>query len=90
MSEYASISIKKLELWSFRNYLDMEIVGLFFVDEDLIITDNIKYDENNEDEVPHTKYEFVSTVRKAKDRLDAIGYSIKNFEKVFNENKYGP
>ena len=25
MSEYASISIKKLELWSFRNYLDMKI-----------------------------------------------------------------
>ena len=88
MSEYASIVVKKLELWSFRNYLDMEIVGLFFVDEDLIVTDNVKYEEDDEDEVPHTKYEFVSTVRKAKDRLDAIGYSITNFEKIFDENKY--
>lgn len=88
MSEYATISIKKLDLWNFRNYLDMEIVGLFFTDDDLIITNNIKYNKDDEDEKPHTKYEFVSTVKKVKERFDAIGYSINNFEKEFKKNKY--
>jgi len=88
MSEYATISIQKLDLWNFRNYLDMEIVGLFFIDDDLVVTNNVKYEDDNDDEVPHTKYEYVSTVKKVKERFDAIGYSVNNFEKEFKKNKF--
>ena len=31
-----------------------------------------------------TKYIYRTTVKRAKERLDALGYGINNFEKTFN------
>ena len=48
MSEYADIRIKNLSLYSFRNYLDSSIVGLFFSKADLVIEHNCKEDPEDE------------------------------------------
>lgn len=85
MSEYAYIVIGKLSLCWFRNYLDSEIVSLFFNKRDLVVTPDCNIDEEDEDASTYTKYVYKTTVRCAKDRLDACGYGVKNFEKIFNE-----
>lgn len=87
MSEYANITVKNLSLMWFRNYLNPYIVSLFFSKKDLIITPNCKIDLEDEDNDDYTQYMYKTTVRKAKDRLDARGFSICNLEKVFNSNK---
>ena len=84
MSEYADITIKNLSLMSFRNYLIPDIVSLFFSKTDLIITPNCKIDLEDEDTEGYTKYVYKTTVKKAKERLDALGFGISNFEKAFN------
>ena len=86
MSEYAELNIKSLTLWSFRNYLRNDIVGLFFNKNDLIISPNCKVDDEDEDAGEYTKYLYKTTVSRARERLDAQGYSIGNFEKLFNSN----
>lgn len=83
MSEYAEMTIKNLTLFSFRNYLVDDIVTLFYSKKDLIIIPD--YKEDCEDSFTYTKYVYKTTVRRAIDRLDAQGYSIKNFEAEFNE-----
>lgn len=88
MSEYADIMIKNLSLASFRNYLDNEIVSLFFSSEDLVITPNCKIDLENDESDGHTQYVYRTTVEKAKQRLDVCGFSIANFEKIFNANMF--
>ena len=88
MSEYADIRIKGLSLFSFRNYLIGDIVSLFFTKDDLIVTPNCKIDlEDEELDEGYIQYLYKTTVRKAKERLDALGFCITNFEKVFNEKK---
>lgn len=82
MSEYADIYIKNLSLRSFRNYLDGNIVSLFFSNKDLAITPGCKFEEDDSSE--YTKYLYKTTVHKAKERFDARGYGIENFEKIFN------
>ena len=86
MSEYADIKIRKKSLYTFRNYLYRDIVSLFFSGNDLIITENYKEDYEDEDSEPFTKYEYRTTVQKARQRLDAQGYSVRKFEEVFNMN----
>ena len=44
MSEYADIVVKKLSLAWFRNYVNSQIVSLFFTKNDLCITENCKVD----------------------------------------------
>ena len=44
MSEYAEIVIGKLSLCWFRNYLDGEIVRLFFSKNDLVVFRDCKID----------------------------------------------
>lgn len=88
MSEYADITVKKLSLMLFRNYLNPDIVSLFFSKKDLVITPNCKIDMEDEDSDDYTQYVYKTTVRKAKERLDARGFSIYNLEKVFNSNKF--
>ena len=86
MSEYADINIKKLSLFCFRNYVDSYIVGLLFSAKNLIITPNCKVDPEDNDSDLYTRYVYKTTVKDAEDRLESQGFSITNFQKVFNEN----
>ena len=86
MSEYADITINNLSLMSFRNYLVPDIVSLFFSKSDLIITPNYRIDLEDEDTEGYTRYIYKTTVKKAKERLDALGFGVSNFENVFNSN----
>lgn len=83
MSEYADIYIKKFSLESFCNYLDPNIVSLFFNKNDLSIIPGCKID--SEEDEGDTKYVYKTKVKKAKERLDAQGFSVSNFEKLFNK-----
>lgn len=83
MSEYVDISIKKLSLYCFRNYLDSSIVSLFFSKDDLVVIPKCTEDLEDEDD---NEYMYKTTVLKAKERFDALGYGIDNFEKLFNAN----
>ena len=87
MSEYADINIKKLSLMSFRNYVDEYVVGLLFSDKDLIINPGFKPNPEDEDSQEYTQYVYRTTVKKAIERLDVRGFSIENFEKIFEKNK---
>ena len=80
MSEYVDIKVNKLSLWSFRNYLDDFIVGLLFSPLDLSITDNCMEDPEDEDAELFTRYQYVTTVKHTRERLDAQGYTIKRFD----------
>ncbi len=84
MSEYADIVIKKLSLISFRNYLDSDVVNLFFSKKDLVVTPNYKIDSEDGESDNYTQYVYKTTVKKAKERLDARGFSISNLDKIFN------
>lgn len=86
MSEYADITINNLSLMSFRNYLVPDIVSLFFSKSDLIITPNYRIDLEDEDTEGYTQYIYKTTVKKAKERIDALGFGVSNFENVFNSN----
>ena len=86
MSEYAEIVIGKLSLCWFRNYLDGEIVRLFFSKNDLVVFRDCKID--GEEVGTFTKYIYRTTVKRAKERLDALGYGINNFEKTFNNKMF--
>lgn len=95
MSEYAEICIGEMTLAWFRNYLDKKIVELFFSKNDLIVEPDYIEDPDDEDSVPYTRYMYQTTVKRAKERLDAMGFSLKHFETVFNLNMiqaidYGP
>lgn len=85
MSEYAEIVVGKLSLCSFRNYLDGEIVSLFFSKKDLVVIHDY-IDDDNEDAGTYTKYTYKTTVQYAKERLDACGFGLNNLKKVFNDN----
>lgn len=84
MSEYASITVKCLPLMTFRNYLSSYIVNLFFSKQDLVVTSNCKIDED-EDAETYTQYVYRTTVKEAKERLDARGFSVHNFENIFKK-----
>lgn len=86
MSEYADIYVKNLSLFSFRNYLNSDIVSLIFSKKDLSITPNYKDDLDEEETEEYTRYIYKTTIKNAKERLDAQGFSISNFEKIFNKN----
>ena len=84
MSEYAEIVIGKLSLCWFRNYLDSEIVSLFFSKNDLVVIHDCNIDDDDEDAGTYTKYVYKTTVQCARERLDACGFGLNNFEKIFN------
>lgn len=86
MSEYVDIKINSLSLYSFRNYLKSDIFGFFFQKMDLEITPDCIDDPNDEDSVKYTRYSFRTTVKKAKERLDACGFSLLSLEEKFNNN----
>lgn len=86
MSEYAHIKIRKLSLFSFRNYLNPAIVSLFFSTRDLIVNHGVKEDIEDEDAGEYTQYLYRTTVKCAKDRFDACGFTLSAFEKMFTNN----
>lgn len=86
MSEYADIKIGNLSLFSFRNYLDPAIVSLFFSSKDLDINQDVKEDSEDEDTECYTQYIYKTTVKCAKERLDARGFTLSALEKLFNNN----
>lgn len=88
MSEYADIRIKNLTLYSFRNYLDSSVVGLLFSKNDLYIEANCQEDPEDEDSSVYTKYCYKTTVKRAQERLDAQGFTLMNFEKLFAEKTF--
>ena len=85
MSEYAEIVVGKLSLYEFRNYLDSKIVSLFFSKRDLVVIEDCNIDDRDKEAGTYTKYVYKTTVRDAKQRLDACGFGLKSFEKIFNE-----
>ena len=80
MSEYADITVKSLSLFWFRNYVNSDVVSLFFSRRDLIITPNCRIDSDGEDSGQYTQYQYKSTVKKVKERLDARGFGISREE----------
>lgn len=87
MSEYAELKIREMSLYYFRNYLSDTIVGLFFSKNDLCIETNCKEDPEDEDSSEFTRYVYKTTVHRAIDRLDAQGFTLHSFEKLFSESK---
>lgn len=88
MSECAEIKIGKYIIESFKNYLDFKVVNLFFSNYNLSIKEKCLYDEDDPESGEYTKYEYKTTVKNAKDRLDALGYGISNFKCLFNEKMF--
>ena len=85
LSEYAIYNIRKLEFWNNSSYLDFDFAGYLFTNNDLEIKSNVKYDDEDEDEIPHDEYKYKTTVKKAIERLDAIGITEKSVENEFNQ-----
>lgn len=85
MGYYADIKVESLSLMMFKNRLDNTIVNLFFGKDNLVVTPNCQFDADDEDSEFFIKYEYKTTVANAKDRLDAQGYGLANFEALFDE-----
>lgn len=66
MSEYVDIKIENLSMYSFRNYLESDIFGLFFSKHDLCTLPNCIVDPEDEDSTSHTRYFFKTSVKKLK------------------------
>ena len=88
MSEYADIKIRNLSLFSFRNYLQDDIVHLLFSKLDYVCIPDYIDDPEDEDSEKYTKHMYKTTVQKAKERLDALGFSVSRAEHIFDETKY--
>ncbi len=86
MSVYAEINIRNMSLFSFRNYLQSDIVRLFFSKDDYYCIPNYIDEPYDEDLSPYTKHMYKTSVLKAKQRLDALGYGISRLEQLFNDN----
>ena len=69
MSEYADIKIRNLSLYSFRNYLQDDIVYFLFSKKDYVCIPNYNDDPEDEDSEIYTKYMYKTTVQRAKERL---------------------
>lgn len=74
MSQYADIKVKNLSLFSFSNYLNNDIVNLFFSSKDLIVSlgdeENLEEDEENlEEDDSSSKYMYKTTVQRSKNVL---------------------
>lgn len=88
MGAYIPLKVKSLTLLYWKSFFDEKTLRMFFNSSDLQITNNVKYDINDNDEEPHTEYKYVSSVGNVIDRLNSIGYTLKNVEKRFSKNIY--
>lgn len=59
MGEVVSITIKKLAIASFRNYVDKYLVGLLFSSGDLTTNTNYNPDPEDEDSSDYTQYIYI-------------------------------
>lgn len=82
-----SLKAKSLTLLYWKSYFDEKTLRMFFNNSDLQINSGVKYDISD-DEEPHTEYKYVSSVGNVIDRLNSIGYTLKNVEKRFSKNIY--
>lgn len=87
MSEYVDIKIRNLSLYWFRNYLQPDIVHLLFSKLDYKCIPDYIEDMDDEDSKSYTKHMYKTTVQKAKERLDALGFTISRFETLFNQTR---
>lgn len=83
MSEYADLVVRDYSIYWFRNEINMNIAGALFSDLDIRITHN-----DIESETP-IQYKYVTTVKKSKERLDALGYTLSQFKCIFDSRKVG-
>lgn len=86
MSEYAYIKIANMAIFNFRNYLSSDIVSKIFNSNDLQIIENYLEDPEDEDAESITRYLYQTTVLKAKERLDAQGYTLSKLENIFEND----
>lgn len=86
MGADVSLKVKSLTLLYWKSFFDEKTLRIFFNQSDLQINKNVKYDITDNNEEPHTEYKYVSSVGKVIDRLNSIGYTLKNVEKIFNVN----
>lgn len=68
------------------HYIGLETIWIAkslvcFFKNDLIVVNNCNIDDNDKDAGTYTKYMYRTTVRRAKERLDAQGFGLNNFEK---------
>ncbi len=69
------------------HYIGLETIWIakslvcFFSKNDLIVVNNCNIDDDDKDAGTYTKYMYRTTVRRAKERLDAQGFGLNNFEK---------
>lgn len=82
------LKVRNLCLLYWKSFFDKEKLGVFFTDNDLVITKNVKYNTDNEDEKPDIEYKYSTTVQKAIDRLDSIGFTVKKAKQEFDKKKY--
>ena len=47
------LKVQNLSLLYWKSYFDKNALGMFFTDNDLVITENVKYDAEDSDEEPH-------------------------------------
>ncbi len=87
MGANVELKVQDLSLLYWKNYFDRNALGLFFTDDDLVITENVKYDETDIDETPHTEYKYSTTIQKAIDRLNCVGYTLNSVKTEFEANK---
>jgi len=83
-----SLKVKSLTLLYWKSFFDEKTLRMFFNNSDLQINSGVKYDISDDEEEPHTEYKYVSSVGNVIDRLNSIGYTLKNVEKEFSKNVY--
>jgi len=74
MSTYVALKVRNLILWEWASCFDKNMLGFFFTDNDLVTNE--------------TEYKYTTTVKKAIERLDSLGFTLKKAEAEFNKNKY--
>lgn len=88
MGTYVALKVRNLILWEWNSCFDKNMLGFFFTDNDLVTNENKKYDIHDLDEEAHTEYKYTTTIKKAIERLDSLGFTLKKAESEFNKNKY--
>ena len=87
MGVHVELKLKELSLLHWKSYFDRDRLGIFFTDEDLSVSEGSKYDKADAEESSHTEYIYSTTVRKAIQRLDSIGYTLGRVQSDFENSK---
>lgn len=87
MGANVELMVKDLSLLYWKSYFDRDTLGLFFTDDDLIITEESEHNATCETNEKYHSYKYSTTVQKAIDRLNSIGYTLSSVETAFEINK---